>query len=264
MQVKHKDKITFTALIVISSLTILVLLCILGYILLKGWGNVDIAKLIPPIISTIYMVVIGLGIAAPIGIGAAIYLNEYAKQGRFVSGIRFATESLAAVPSILFGLFGMMFFQIALKLGFSILSGALTISMMVLPTMVKTTEEALKTVPNAYREGSLALGASKFATIAKVVLPSALPGILTGVVLGTGRIVGETAAIYLTAGTMYKLPAGPMDTGRTLAVHLYLLAKEGISFEDAYGTALVLLCIILILNLCTYFIGGKLNKTKAK
>ena len=264
MQVKHKDKITLTVLLIISSITILAVLCILGYILMKGFGNIDLMKLIPPIISTMYMVVIGLGIAAPIGIGAAVYLNEYAKQGRFVKGIRFATESLAAVPSILFGLFGMLFFLTTLKLGFSILSGALTISMMVLPTMVKTTEEALKTVPVSYREGSLALGASKFATIAKVVLPSALPGILTGVVLGTGRIVGETAAIYLTAGTMYKLPANPMDTGRTLSVHLYLLAKEGISFADAYGTALVLLLVILILNLCTYFIGGKLNRSKAK
>jgi len=264
MQVKLKDKITFVTLIIISSITILVLLCILGYIILKGWNNIDIMKMIPPIIATLYMIVIGLGIAAPLGIGAAIYLNEYAKQGRFVRSIRFATESLAAVPSILFGLFGMMFFLTTLKLGFSILSGALTISMMVLPTMVKTTEEALKTVPVSYREGSLALGASKFATIAKVVLPSALPGILTGVVLGTGRIVGETAAIYLTAGTMFKLPTSPMDTGRTLAVHLYLLAKEGISFAEAYGTALVLLIVILFLNLCTYYIGGKLNKSKAK
>ncbi|MDF2613211.1 MAG: pstA [Clostridia bacterium] len=264
MQVKYKDKITFTVLICISLITIGMLLWILGYIFLKGFGNIDLVKLVPPIIATLYMVVIGLGIAAPIGIGAAIYLNEYAKGGRFVRGIRFATESLAAVPSILFGLFGMMFFLTSLKLGFSILSGALTISMMVLPTLVKTTEEALKTVPVSYREGSLALGASKFATISRVVLPNALPGILTGVVLGTGRIVGETAAIYLTAGTMYRLPASPLESGRTLSVHLYLLAKEGISFEEAYGTALILLLVILILNLFTYFIGSKLNKSRVK
>jgi phosphate transport system permease protein len=264
MKVKVKDRITFVVLIGISLITIGMLLWILGYIFVKGWGNIDIMKLIPPMVSTLYMVVIGLGIAAPIGIGAAIYLNEYAKSGRFVRGIRFATESLAAVPSILFGLFGMMFFLTGLKLGFSIISGALTISMMVLPTMVKTTEEALKTVPNTFREGSLALGASKFATISKVVLPNAMPGILTGVVLGTGRIVGETAAIYLTAGTMYRLPSSPLESGRTLAVHLYLLAKEGISFAEAYGTALVLLFVILLLNLLTYFIGGKLNKSKGK
>jgi phosphate transport system permease protein len=264
MQVKHKDKITYTALICIALITVGMLSWILGYILLKGWRTIDLLKLIPPIISTIYMVVLGLGIAAPIGIGAAIYLNEYAKGGRFVRGIRFATESLAAVPSILFGLFGMMFFLTTLKLGFSILAGALTIAMMVLPTMVKTTEEALKTVPNAYREGSLALGASKFSTIGKVVLPNALPGILTGIVLGTGRIVGETAAIYLTAGTMYKLPSSPLESGRTLSVHLYLLAKEGISFSEAYGTALVLLLVILVLNLFTYFIGSRFNKNRVK
>lgn len=264
MKLKAKDIITFVVLMSISLLTIGMLIWILGYIFLKGWQNIDIVKLIPPMVSTLYMVVIGLGIAAPIGIGAAIYLNEYAKGGRFVRGIRFATESLAAVPSILFGLFGMMFFLTFLKLGFSLLSGALTISMMILPTLVKTTEEALKTVPIAYREGSLALGASKIATIVKVVLPNALPGILTGVVLGTGRIVGETAAIYLTAGTMYRFPNSPLESGRTLSVHLYLLAKEGISFAEAYGTALVLLLIILMLNLLTYFIGGQLNKSKGK
>ncbi len=262
MQIKHKDNIVKWTLIAISSLTILMLVWILGYIFIKGIAHINLGDLIPPIVSTLYMVAIGLLISAPIGIGAAIYLNEYAKGGRFVKIIRFATETLAAVPSILFGLFGMMFFLTQCKLGFSILAGALTISLMVLPTMVKTTEEALKTVPVALREGSLALGAGQFVTIMKVVLPSALPGILTGVVLGTGRIVGETAAIYLTAGTMLNLPTTPMESGRTLAVHLYLLAKEGISFEEAYGTAVVLLVIILLLNLLTYFIGHKLRKVK--
>lgn len=262
MQIKHKDNIVKWSLLAISSLTILMLVWIIGYIFVKGLGHINLGELIPPIIATLYMVGIGLLISAPIGIGAAIYLNEYAKKGRFVKVIRFATETLAAVPSILFGLFGMMFFLTQCKLGFSILAGALTVSLMVLPTMVKTTEEALKTVPVALREGSLALGASQFATIMKVVLPSALPGILTGIVLGTGRIVGETAAIYLTAGTMFKLPATPMDSGRTLAVHLYLLAKEGISFDEAYGTAVVLLVTILILNLLIYFIGHKLRKVK--
>lgn len=264
MQRKYKERITQGVLIAISSLTILMLGWIIGYVVFKGIAHIDLAKLVPPMVSTIYMVVIGLLIAAPIGIGAAIYLSEYAKKGKFVSIIRFATESLAAVPSIIFGLFGMMFFLTQCKLGFSILAGALTVSMMVLPTIVKTTEEALKTVPVAYREGSLALGASKFATIMKVVLPNALPGILTGIVLGTGRIVGETAAIYLTAGTMYRLPSSPLESGRTLSVHLYLLAKEGISFDEAYGTAVVLLVTILLLNLLTYFIGSKLGKGKVK
>lgn len=264
MHVKYKDTITFLVLSIISCISIGVLIWIIGYVSIKGWGNIDFVALVPPIVSTIYMVLIGLSIAAPIGIGAAIYLNEYAKAGRFVNLIRFATECLSAIPSILFGLFGMMFFLTQLKLGFSILAGSLTVSIMVLPTIVKTTEEALKTVPVAYREGSLALGASRYLTIIKVVLPSALPGILTGVVLGTGRIVGETAAIYLTAGTMLNLPTSAMESGRTLSVHLYTLAKEGISFSEAYGTALVLLLVILLLNLCTYFIGSKLSKNKTK
>ena len=262
MQVKHKDNIVKWSLLLLSSLTMIMIVWIIGYIFIKGFRHVNLIELVPPIVSTLYMVFIGLLISAPIGIGAAIYLNEYAKEGRFVRFIRFSTETLAAVPSILFGLFGMMFFLTQCKLGFSILAGALTISLMVLPTIVKTTEEALKTVPNALREGSLALGAGKFVTIMKVVLPSALPGILTGIVLGTGRIVGETAAIYLTAGTMFKLPATPMDSGRTLAVHLYLLAKEGISFDEAYGTAVVLIITILLLNLLTYLIGRKLSKVK--
>lgn len=263
MQRKHKDSIVKYTLLGISSLTIIMLGWIIGYIVFKGAAHINFSKLVPPMVSTIYMVVIGLLISAPIGIGAAIYLNEYAKPGKFVNAIRFATESLAAVPSIIFGLFGMSFFLTQCKLGISIMAGSLTVSMMVLPTIVKTTEEALKTVPVSYREGSLALGASKFKTIMKVVLPNALSGILTGVVLGTGRIVGETAAIYLTAGTMYRLPENPMESGRTLAVHLYLLAKEGISFDEAYGTAVVLLITILLLNLLTYFIGYKLSKVKS-
>ena len=263
MQRKHKESLIKGILLAISSITIIMLGWIIGYIVFKGAAHIDFDKLVPPIISTLYMVGIGLLISGPIGIGAAIYLNEYAKPGKFVNTIRFATESLAAVPSIIFGLFGMTFFLTQCKLGISIMAGSLTVSMMVLPTIVKTTEEALKTVPVSYREGSLALGASKFKTIIKVVLPNALSGILTGVVLGTGRIVGETAAIYLTAGTMYRFPEGPMESGRTLAVHLYLLAKEGISFDEAYGTAVVLLIIILLLNLLTYFIGHKLSKVKS-
>lgn len=263
MQRKQKERLIKMALIGISSITIIMLVWIIGYVILKGITHINIGKLVPPIVSTLYMVGISLLISAPIGIGAAIYLNEYAKPGKFVNAIRFATESLAAVPSIIFGLFGMTFFLVQCKLGISIMSGALTVSIMVLPTLVKTTEEALKTVPVSYREGSLALGASQFKTIIKVVLPSALPGILTGVVLGTGRIVGETAAIYLTAGTMYRLPENPMESGRTLAVHLYLSAKEGISFDEAYGTAVVLLIVILLLNLLTYFIGHQLSKVKS-
>lgn len=249
---------------VVSLGTVAMLLWIISYIFIKGWGHVDLISLMPAILTTVYMVVIGLLLSTPLGIGTAIYLNEYAKEGRFVRGIRFATECLAAVPSILFGLFGMMFFVLQLKMGFSLLAGGLTVAMMVLPTVVKTTEEALKTVPISYREGSLALGASKFQTIMKVVLPSAVPGILTGVVFSTGRIVGETAAIYLTAGMVFRIPMNLMESGRTLSVHLYMLAKEGISLEEAYGTAIVLLVVVLILNLLSYSIAKKLGKKAEK
>lgn len=261
---KKKDILVYTLIGGISLCTIIMLLWIISYIFIKGWGHVDVIGLMPAIITTVYMVLMGIVLSTPIGIGTAIYLNEYAKEGKFVSGIRFATECLAAVPSILFGLFGMMFFVTQLKMGYSLLAGGLTVAIMILPTVVKTTEEALKTVPNSYREGSLALGASKFKTIMQVVLPSAIPGILTGIVFSTGRIVGETAAIYLTAGMVFGVPSSIMASGRTLSVHLYILAKEGISLEEAYGTAIILLLVVLALNLSSYAIAHKLGKNKQK
>ncbi|OOB77981.1 MAG: phosphate ABC transporter permease [Epulopiscium sp. Nele67-Bin002] len=259
---KMKEAFLYGFLGLSAVITVGFLLWLIAYVIIKGMGHIDISGLIAPIVTTIYMVGIGLGISVPIGIGTAIYLNEYSNGGKFVQGIRFATECLAAVPSILFGLFGMMFFVRMLGFSWSILSGGLTISIMILPTVVKTTEEALKTVPQSYREGSLALGASKFATIRKVVLPSATPGILTGVVFSTGRIIGETAAIYLTAGTVFQIPQSVMSSGRTLSVHLYMLAKEGISFEQAYGAAIVLLAVVLALNFLSYFIASRIGKTK--
>ncbi len=264
MSVKNKDKFIYYGIIGTSMLTIGVLLWIIIYIGIKGMAHIDLMKLFLPVVTTIYMVLIALIIAVPIGIGGAIYINEYAKEGKFVRVIRFATECLAAVPSIIFGLFGMMFFVITLKMGYSILAGSLTVAMVILPTLVKTTEEALKTVPNSYREASLALGVTKYMTIFKVVLPSAMSGTLTGIVLAIGRIVGETAAIYLTAGTMLKLPENILDSGRTLSVHLYMLAKEGISFEDAYGTSIVLLSVIFMLNVSIYLIERKVNRAKGK
>ncbi|MEG0012835.1 MAG: phosphate ABC transporter permease PstA [Cellulosilyticaceae bacterium] len=261
---KKKDILVYTLIGGISLCTIIMLLWIISYIFIKGWGHVDVIGLMPAIITTVYMVLMGIVLSTPIGIGTAIYLHEYAKEGKFVNGIRFATECLAAVPSILFGLFGMMFFVTQLKMGYSLLAGGLTVAIMILPTVVKTTEEALKTVPNSYREGSLALGASKFKTIMQVVLPSAIPGILTGIVFSTGRIVGETAAIYLTAGMVFGVPSSIMASGRTLSVHLYILAKEGISLEEAYGTAIILLLVVLALNLSSYAIAHKLGKNKQK
>ena len=260
--ISTKEKFIYGVIGLIAFSTFAMLIWILSYIFMKGIGHVDVIGLMPAVVTTIYMVLMGLIIAVPVGMGTSIYLSEYAKPSKFVKSLRFAIECLAAVPSILFGLFGMMFFVTQLQMGYSLLAGGLTVALMILPTVVKTTEEALKTVPLSYREGSLALGASKFATIMKVVLPSAVPGILTGIVFSTGRIIGETAAIYLTAGMVFRVPSNVMESGRTLSVHLYMLAKEGISLEEAYGTAIVLLLVVLTLNLLTYVIGRKMKHGK--
>ncbi len=257
---KIKEMIQYGFMGTVALGTALILLWIIGYIFIKGIAHVDFMALLPASITTIYMVVLGVAIAGPIGIGTAIYLNEYATKGKLVESIRFANECLSALPSILYGLFGMMFFVVQLKMGFSLLAGALTVAIMILPTIVKTTEEALKNVPNSYREGSLALGVTKIGTLIKVVLPSAIPGILTGMVLSMGRIVGETAAIYLTAGMVFRVPSNVMESGRTLSVHLYMLAKEGISINEAYAVAIVLLIVVLGLNLTSYAIAHKMKK----
>lgn len=248
-----------------SFLTIGILVLIFGYIVLNGLSALNLSfieSLTPMIVTTIYIVALSIFISTPIGVCAAIYLVEYAKKGRVVRAIRFATESLSGIPSIIFGLFGMIFFVQFLKLKFSILSGTLTVSMMVLPTIIRTTEEALKAVPDSYREGSLGLGASKIRTIIKVVLPTAMPGILTSIILSIGRIVGETAALIFTAGSVSKIPKDIMSSGKTLAVHLYLLAKEAISFEQSYATATVLIIIIALLNFAATAIVKSLNKTQ--
>ncbi len=218
------------------------------------------AGIFPMILNTLYLILLSLAISTPIGVCSAIYLVEYAKAGKIVRVIRFATESLAAIPSILYGLFGMIFFVIALKLNFSIVSGAITLSMMVLPTIIRTTEEALKSVPNSYREGSLALGASKLKTILSIILPSAMPGIITAVILSIGRVVGETAAVYLTAGMVPRVAGSIMESGRTLSVHLYILAKEGISFQQADATAFVLILIVSIINFIANKIASRLKR----
>lgn len=274
MNRKVKDKILKILIFLSSFITVGILFWILGYILINGIGEINIKFLstnpngeeggiYSSIFSTLYIVILSILISTPIGIFAAIYLVEYAKHGKIVRIIRFATESLAGIPSIIFGLFGFLFFVTYLKLGFSLLAGALTVSMMVLPTIIRTTEEALKAVPNAYREGSLGLGATKLRTISKVVLPNAIPGILTSVILSIGRIIGETAALLFTAG-MYasEVPTSVFDSGRTLTVHLYLLCKEGISFEKAFATATILILIVIILNFIANKLGTKLSKSK--
>ncbi|MCL6451892.1 MAG: phosphate ABC transporter permease PstA, partial [Acetobacteraceae bacterium] len=195
------------------------------------------------------LLALALLIATPLGVGTALYLTEYTRGGWGTKIIRLGTEVLAGVPSIIFGLFGYALFVLRLGLGWSLLSGALTLSCMVLPTIIRTAEEALRAVPQAYREVSLSLGAGRWQTVARTVLPSAMPGILTGVALAAGRSLGETAAVIFTAGTALRLPLSPLDPTRTLSVHFYLLAREGISLERAYATAVVLVVSVLVVNL---------------
>lgn len=268
---KIKDAIIKTFIWLCGLVTIGILIWILTYIILNGISHIslnfifsefkgDKRGIFPMIINTLYIVLLSVLMSTPIGIFSAIYLVEYSKPGKIIRMIRFAIETLQGIPSIIYGLFGFIFFVTFMGLGFSLLSGALTLSIMVLPTIIRSTEEALKTVPVSYREGSLALGASKLQTIIKVVLPSAIPGILSAVILSIGRIVGETAAVYLTAGMVTRFPQSVMDSGRTLSVHLYLLAKEGLSFEEAFATAAILVITVALINLITGLIAKRIRK----
>ena len=241
-------------------------LWILSHILINGivkvnWDVVFQDKvIIPAILNSFFIVLLSISISAPIGIGTAVYLNEYAKEGKIVKIIRFSIQILASIPSIIFGLFGMILFVVGLKLKWSILSGALTLSIMVLPIIIRTTEEALRIVPVNLKEASWALGASKLETIYKVILPTALPGIVVSIILSIGRIVGETAAVYLTAGTVPKLAKGILGSGRTLSVHLFILSKEGISFELAYFTASILILFVMVINAISNYLSKLISK----
>ena len=207
------------------------------------------ASLFPALVNTLTVVAVSLLLAVPAGVGAAIYLAEYARRGnRFVRLIRITAETLSGIPSIVYGLFGLLFFVTALHWQFSLLAGCCTLAIMILPVIMRTTEEALLAVPDSYREASFALGAGKLRTVCLVVLPSAVAGIVNGIVLGTGRIVGETAALIYTAGTVAQIPATLMGSGRTLAVHLYSLWSEGLRTEQAYAAAVILLALVIILN----------------
>lgn len=269
---KIKDTIIKSIIWLCGLITIAILAWILTYIVKNGISHLsldfifsefkgDKHGILPMIINTIYIVLLSVTISTPIGIFSAIYLVEYSKPGKTLKLIRFATETLQGIPSIIYGLFGFIFFVTFMHFSFSLLAGALTLSIMVLPTIIRTTEEALKTVPVSYREGSLALGATKLQTILKVVLPSAIPGILNSVILSIGRIVGETAAVYLTAGMVTRFPQSIMDSGRTLSVHLYLLAKEGLSFEEAFATATILIITVAIINFLTGLVAKRIRKS---
>ena len=248
-----------------------VLIFLVAYILIKGIPYLtpglfsftytsDNVSLMPALINTLIMTVLSLVIAAPIGIFAAIYLVEYAKKGsKFVKLIRVTAETLSGIPSIVYGLFGMLFFVTALHWGYSMLAGSFTMVIMILPLILRTAEEALLSVPDAYREASFGLGAGKLRTVFRTVLPSAIPGILSGVILATGRIVGETAALIYTSGTVAQV-AGLSDSGRTLAVHMYNLSSEGLHMNQAYATAVVLLVLVLVINFLSDFIAKRIVK----
>ena len=258
-----------------AAFSVSVLALIVGYILLKGiphltpelfaWEyNSTNVSMTPAIINTLLMTFLSLIVCVPLGIGAAIWLTEYAPRGsRLVRLVRMTAETLSGIPSIIYGLFGSLFFVVALKLGLSLLSGALTLSIMVLPTIMRTTEEALLAVPDSYREGSFGLGAGRLRTTFRVVLPSAIPGILSGVILAIGRIVGETAALIYTAGTVAKVPGSLLDSTRTLAVHMYTISTEGLHLGQSYATAVVLLVMVLAINGLSALIARKIGGSRA-
>ena len=245
---------------------------IVFYILIKGIPNLtpelfslhydsENVSMLPALINTLFMVVIALVLALPIGIGAAIYLVEYAKKGsRFVGLVRLTAETLTGIPSIIYGLFGSIFFVKFCNMGLSLLSGSLTLSIMVLPVILRTTEESLKMVPDSYREGSFGLGAGKLRTISQVVLPSAIPGIVNGVILSIGRIVGESAALIFTAGTIAEVAGSVFSSVRTLAVHMYVLSGEGLYMNQTFATAVVLLLLAILLNFAAEFVAKLLRK----
>ncbi|MBQ8836503.1 MAG: phosphate ABC transporter permease PstA [Clostridia bacterium] len=245
---------------------------IVGYILIKGIPHLSLSlfdwkytsenvSMMPAIINTLEMTVLALLFAVPFGIGAAVYMTEYARRGnKLVKLVGVTSETLSGIPSIVYGLFGSLFFVKAIGMGLSLLAGALTLAIMILPLIMRTTEEALRAVPDSYREGSFGLGAGKLRTVMKVVLPSAVPGILSGVILGIGRIVGESAALIFTAGTVAEVADSLLDSSRTLAVHMYTISGEGLYINQTYATAVVLLVIVIVINALSSFAAKKLEK----
>lgn len=265
------QRIAVAAMWTLALTTLGVLLFIIVYILAHGLPHVTWTFLtqspesmgrkggvFPMIVGTIMVAGLAVVIAAPIGVATAVYLTEYTREGRMTAVIRFGADCLAGIPSIIFGLFGFVFFTITLGMGLSVISGALTLALMVLPTIIRTTEEALRAVPYPYREVSYGLGSTRWQMVTKVVLPSALPGICTGVVLSLGRSISETAAVMLTAGSALGLPRSLFDSSRTLALHFYILSREGLSMPNAYATASVLIISILALNAFAYWLMRRL------
>lgn len=248
-----------------------IILFLVAYILIKGvphlkpslfaWEyNSENVSLTPALINTIFMTILALVMAGPLGIFSAVYLNEYARRGnRLVKVVRMAAEVLSGIPSIVYGLFGMIFFVVTLRWGYSLLAGTCTLTIMILPLIMRTTEEALMSVPDAYREGSFGLGAGRLRTVFAIVLPAAVPGILAGVILAIGRIVGETAALIFTAGTLTKVATSLFDSTRTLAVHMYNLSSEGLYIDQTYATAVVLLVLVVLINACSGWLAKRMS-----
>ena len=276
------DKFLYGCIYLSAAIAVSVLLMIICYVTVRGIGSVSLEFLTTVtsarkgtvgiagnIVNTLYIIVITLVIATPIGVGSAIYLNEYAKPGKIVRIIEFTTETLSGIPSIIFGLFGSVFFGTTLKLGYSLLTGALTLSLMILPLITRNTQEALRTVPNSYRSGALGMGATKWHMIRTILLPSVMPGIITGVILAIGRIVGESAALLFTAGSGYLLPkAGGwlskiLQPGGTLTIQLYLSSSKA-EYNVAFGIAFVLLVIVLCINFLTKYLAKRFDVTRMK
>jgi len=259
------QRVAVSAMWALTALTLGVLLAILAFILVQGLPHVTWTFLtrspesmgreggvLPMIVGTLWVTGLAVLLAAPVGVATAVYLTEYTREGRLTAVVRFGADCLAGIPSILFGLFGFVFFAITLGLKLSILSGALTLAIMVLPTIVRTSEEAIRAVPRAYRDVSFGLGSTRWQMVTRVVLRSALPGISTGIVLAVGRSISETAAVMLTAGSALGLPHSVFHSSRTLALHFYILSREGISMANAYATASILILAILLINLAAY------------
>lgn len=282
-RVRISDNILYFLIYLSAGMAVALLLLIIGYVFIRGARAVNFSFLTTVtsarnntvgiagnIVNTIYIIIITLLISTPIGVGSAIYLNEYARPGKLVKLIEFTTETLAGIPSIIFGLFGMVFFGMSLGLGYSLLTGSLTLTMMVLPLITRNTQEALKTVPDSYRTGALGMGATKWYMIRTILIPSAMPGIITGVILAIGRIVGESAALLFTAGSGYLLPKAGMgllnkilESGGTLTIQLYLSASKA-QYKTTFGIALVLLIIVLGINLLTKYLAKKFDANKKK
>jgi phosphate transport system permease protein len=261
VSVEAKHSLVVALLWAAALFTLGVLASIIGVVLWNGIPAVSLGFLLdypremgkeggilPMIVGTLAVTLLAVLVATPLGVGTAIYLTEYTRETVLTRIIRFGSECLAGIPSIIFGLFGFIFFVIKLRMGWSVLSGGLTLAVMILPTILRTAEEAIRAVPDSYREASLSTGASLWQTVTQVVLPSAIPGIVTGLVLGVGRGVGETAAVIFTAGSSLHMPTSLFSPARTMAVHFYILAREGISMPNAYGTAAVLVVVILAIN----------------